>query len=253
MRNQLYYQEGNIDLLKDTSFKLGIVGSRSILSYTKNVLENLFIELKNFDFCIVSGGMYGVDIYAHNLALRNNLKTIIVLPQGISTYKDSSLYNQLYLKENSNYLMVSEYPDNFLPRKYTYLQRNKIIAELSNVLLIAQASYKSGSISTAFSAIKQNKKLVSVPFSLDTPQFQGTNLLIDKGSKIYLNPSTVLEQFNISERNIEDTIKNILFSKPHSLKDLELCSGIGSGRVQNCVLKLILDGEIFFDGEKYSL
>lgn len=253
MRNQLYYQEGNRDLLKDTSFKLGIVGSRSILSYTKNVLENLFIELKNFDFCIVSGGMYGVDIYAHNLALRNNLKTIIVLPQGISTYKDSSLYNQLYLKENSDYLMVSEYPDNFLPRKYTYLQRNKIIAELSDVLLIAQASYKSGSISTAFSAIKQNKKLISVPFSLDTPQFQGTNLLIDKGSKIYLNPTTVLEQFNISERNIEDTIKNILLSKPYSLKDLEQSSGISSGRIQNCVLKLILDGEIFFDGEKYFL
>ena len=70
------YHEGDYGLLDSSQKKLSIVGSRSILDQTKTVLEDLFEELKHFDICIVSGGMYGVDIFSHNQALLNNMKTI---------------------------------------------------------------------------------------------------------------------------------------------------------------------------------
>jgi len=253
MRKSNYFLEGDISILEDSSFKLGVVGSRLLISYTKNVLDDLFQELRNFDFCIVSGGMYGVDMYAHNLALANNLKTIIVLPQGISTYKNNLLYKQLKINSKSKYLLLSEYPDEAKPRKFTYIERNKIIAYLSTVVLIAQASYKSGSISTAYSAMKQKKNLVSVPFSLENIQFQGTNLLIDKGSKIYLNPSSILSQFNISSEDVEIKIKEILAKESKNLNQLENLLGVNSIFLQKSILKLILEGKIFFNGEKYFL
>ncbi len=253
MRKFDYFFDGDYSILEDSSFKLGVVGSRLLISYTKNVLEDLFQELKNFDFCIVSGGMYGVDMYAHNLALENNLKTIIVLPQGINSYKNSSLYKQLKLKPKSKYLLLSEYSTEIGPRKFTYIERNKIIASLSDVLLVAQASYKSGSISTAYSAIKQNKNLVSVPFSLENIQFQGTNLLIEKGSKIYLNPTSILSQFNIANKDIEIQIKEILSKGSKNLTQLENLVGANSVFLQKSILKLILEGEIFFNGEEYYL
>jgi DNA processing protein len=253
MGNNFYYLDGDKNLLEDSSFKLGVVGSRSIIKYTKNVLEDLFQELKNFDFCIVSGGMYGVDIFSHNLALENNLKTIIVLPQGITSYKNSILYRQLNLKSNSKFLFVSEYPDNFAPRKYTYIERNKVISCLSEVLLVAQASYKSGSISTAYSTLKQNKKLISVPFSLDNIQFQGTNLLIEKGSKIYLNASSVLSEFNLSDNIVEFQIKDSLSIGSKNIDELQNIIGVNFNLLQKGILKLILEGQIFYDGEKYYL
>jgi len=250
--SQINY-EGNISILNDNSLKLGIVGSRSIINYTKTILEELFYEIRNFNFCIVSGGMYGVDMLAHNLALKHNLKTICVLPQGIENYKNSSLYNQLRVSSNSQILFISKYLPNENPRKYTYIERNKVISEVSEVLLVAQASNKSGSISTANHTIKLKKKLISVPFSLEHSQFQGTNTLIQRGADIYLNPYTVLENFGINPLDVEKLILSLVSSSPQSFDFLRQKIDIHSDLIKKSLLKLILEGQIFYDGEKYFL
>lgn len=248
-----YYYEGNKSLLYDSSFKLGIVGSRNMVAYTISILEGLFEELKDFDFTIVSGGMYGVDIFAHNLALKNNLKTICVLPQGIETYKSSSLYSQLKNVSYDNLLLISEYENEILPRKFTYLERNKLICKLSSVVYVAQAGSISGSISTGLYALKNFTTVICPPFPLDNISFQGTNLLISKGAKIYLKPSDLLEIFGISKISIEDSIYKYLRNQPASF--LEICDKCGSDTqiIKKNLLELILKGQIFFDGEKYFL
>jgi len=249
MRN--YFLSGDKNLLTDNSLKLSIVGSRSILSYSRSVLENLFEELSNFDFCIISGGMYGVDMYSHNLALEYNLKTIFVLPQGIDDYFKSSLFNLIKFKDNSKFLFLSEYSNSFKPRKYTFLNRNKIISDLSDVLLVCQASLKSGSISTANHHFKNNKKIISIPFSLEHKQFQGTNSLISRGAEIYLNPETVLKSFSIIQKDIYKSIISIIYENPITLSCISKLLNVDEGVVEKSVLKLILEGQIYFDGEKY--
>jgi DNA processing protein len=254
MRNYFQFNiSGKEDLLSDSSMKLGIVGSRLITPYTKFVLEELFDELRNYDFCIVSGGMYGVDLYAHNLALKNNLKTIIVLAEGIESYKSSSLYNQLRFSNNPNYLFLSEYESYFKARKYTFLQRNKVIVNLSSCLLLAQASLNSGSMSTANFALKSNKKIYSVPFALNESKFQGSNWLIDCGSKIYLNPNSILESFSIFSDSMEKSIKNCIKYNPSNFVNLKNLIGCSDSLLNKELLKLILKGDIFYDGEFYYL
>jgi DNA processing protein len=244
---------GNIQLLNDSSYKLGIVGSRSIIQTTKDSLEILFMELRNFDFTIISGGMYGVDMYAHNLALNHDLKTIVILPQGINSYKKSALFSQLNLKENSNYLLLSKYPTNFSPRKYSFLERNKTISELSETLLVAQASLKSGSISTANYSFKINKKIICFPAGLDRPQFQGTNTLISRGASIYLNPTTILNSFNINYEDLEGAIKYNLQKSCFSLEQLGSITHTDINLLKKKLLELILKGDIFYSEGFYHL
>jgi len=248
-----YYYEGNKSLLYDNSFKLGIVGSRNIGAYTISILESLFEELREFDFTIISGGMYGVDIFAHNLALKNNLKTICVLPQGIDTYKSSSLYSQFKNISYDKLLLISEYENSELPRKFTYLERNKLICKLSSAVYVAQAGTISGSISTGLFALKSFTPVLCPPFPLDNISFQGTNLLISKGARIYLKPSDLLDLFGVSKTNIEDVIYKHL--KNQSASFLEICKICDSSteQVKKNLLELILKGQIFFDGEKYFL
>ena len=253
MRKDTYYHEGDLDILEDSSIKIAIVGSRSILPYTISILENLFDELENFDICIVSGGMYGVDIYSHNLALSRNLKTIFVLPQGIENYKNSSLYNQIKIKENSKFLFISKYPKLASPKKHTYIERNKIIVDLSKLVFVAQASYNSGSLSTGNFSLRKGKPTVSLPFSLENNQFQGTNFLIEKGSKIYLSPESILKILGFYVDNIDLKIKELINFTPIGLQDLSKKLESDSRYLEKRLLKMILDGEIFFDGEKYYL
>jgi DNA processing protein len=247
------FYEGDYELLNTSQKKLSIVGSRSILDQTKLVLETLFEELRGFDLCIVSGGMYGVDIYAHNLALMHNMKTIFVLPQGVESYKKATLNKQLKFKPQSRFLYISDYPPSFSPRKYTFLDRNKIIAEISEVTLVAQASIKSGSLCTAFSALRKHKKVISVPISLHNPQFQGTNYLISKGSIIYLNPESVLASLDLKKSDIESQIIETLRYQPFSLQELSNKLEVNIGLVQKNLLKLILEGTVLFDGVNYYI
>lgn len=248
------YFEGDLSLLNENQIKLAIVGSRLILDSTKNYLEDLFLELANFDITIVSGGMYGVDIYSHNLALKNNMKTIVVLPQGIASFKQTNLFYQLKINQSSKILFTSEYEPEFKPRKYTFIERNKIIAKYSNATLVAQASLKSGSISTALCALKLSKKVLAIPFGLDVTQFQGTNFLFSKGAHVYLSPQSVLEILGFQFSSLEDKILNLIENSTYLsfaclIEKIETNPSV----LQKNLLKLILEGRISYDGEKYFL
>lgn len=249
-----YFFEGDKSLLYDDSYKLAVVGSRSILNYTKNIIEDLFSEIKSYKFTLISGGMYGVDIFAHNLALENNLKTVIVLPQGIENYKISPLYSQLKLKNREgNYLLLSKYKGEDSPRKHTFLERNRVISNLSSSVLVAQAGIKSGSFSTGLFSIKNSKKVFCPPFSLDDFQFQGTNLLLKLGASLYLRPSDLLEFYEIDSEVIENKIIESLKIQPKSISRISELLDIELGLVEKNLLKLILKGKILFDGENYYL
>jgi DNA processing protein len=247
--------EGNRSLLQNKDFHyLGIVGSRSILNYTENVLEDLFENyLIGNPFCIVSGGMYGVDLFSHNLSQKFGLKTIVVLPGGIRNYKNSHLYSSLKIKNWDNLLILSQFDEDISPRKYTFLERNKMVVELSEVLLVAQSSVKSGSIYSGNYALNKNKKVVAVPFSLDKFQFLGNNNLINRGARIYENGNTVLSEFSIkvSSTDISEKIKHALSNKGKTVIEISEELEVDVKVVEKSVLNLILEGSIFYNGEKY--
>ena len=244
-----FYYEGNLDISKKGNFFfLAIVGSRNILPYTEYVLDSLFEVIQSFqNIVIVSGGMYGFDLYSHNLALKYGLGTIIFLPCGIGAYKKSNLYNSLRKNyENSKYGLVSKYPSNFSSRKYTYLERNRQIVDFSNVVLVAQSGEKSGSIYSGIYSINTSKITFSIPISLNNKQFQGNNLLLSKGAKIYLNPDRFINECGLNYENVP-SLNNLLEFLPISKDELfKKFPDADIGLLEKILLEGILKGEIFY-------
>jgi predicted Rossmann fold nucleotide-binding protein DprA/Smf involved in DNA uptake len=76
-------------------------------------------------------------------------------------------------------------------------------------------------------------------------------MLIRKGAEIYLNPNSILENFGFSIENIEELIINQLKIGKQDLENLQIMTGYNSTLIQKSLLKLILEGRIFFDGEYY--
>ncbi|MCZ0772615.1 DNA-protecting protein DprA [Campylobacter hepaticus] len=175
---KLYYK-GNLSLLKQD--KIAIIGSRRMNVYTKNCVFSLASMLKNANICIVSGGALGVDITASMAAMPN---TIGIFANGLGQIypkTNEKIIKQIY----QNALALSENEDNYVPKNYDFLFRNRLIIALSKVVVIAQADIKSGSMQSARLALELNKPLYVLPQRLH--ESMGTNLLLkeNKAKLIY--------------------------------------------------------------------
>jgi len=244
-----FFREGCEELLNSSKyFYLAILGSRNILPYTQDTLFELFEEISNFPhIVIVSGGMYGVDIFSQNLALKYNLGCISFLPCGIDVYKRSFLYKSVNVKPNSKFLMVSKFNYDFQSRKYSYLERNKQIIDFSDVILIAQSGLKSGSYFSGNRALEVSKKTFCIPISLNNGKFSGNNYLISKGADVYLSPLEFLKKIGFDKYkgiDKEEILKLLPISKDNLIKNF---SDTEVGVVENLLLELILKGEIFYE------
>ena len=191
---QLYYK-GNYDkeIFENC---LAVVGSRRLTSYGQRIAQDLVEELAMAGLTIVSGFMYGGDAAAHSAALKGGGRTIAVMPCGIERIHpeyQKNLYDEI-LKNNG--LIISEYQGDRMPALWTYPQRNRIVAGLSQAVLVLEAGPKSGSLITASYAKKFKRKIFAVPGPIISSMSKGTNLLIKEGAEIVLSAKDVLGYYH---------------------------------------------------------
>ena len=159
----LYYKGSLDERIFDKC--LAVVGSRHMTGYGKKVIEYLFKTLSK-DITIVSGFMSGVDVEAHEQALRFGLKTIAVMPCGIDHVYPRNQLN-LYCKIiSSGGLILSEYCGDLNPEIWMYPRRNRIVAGISKATLVIEASCDSGSVMTANIANSFGRRVFAVPGSI---------------------------------------------------------------------------------------
>lgn len=197
------YASGYMKLLS-ASPAVGIVGSRKVSSYGREVTDTIARELASRGVVIVSGLALGVDSISHRAALEVHGKTIAVLPTGIKSIYPAShigLSQQIVDKRG---LLLSEYPESAGPMKYQFIERNRIIAALSDVLIITEAAENSGSLHTARFALELGRTVMAVPGPITSPGSRGTNKLIQTGATPVLSYVDVLHELGIDE-NISST------------------------------------------------
>ncbi len=168
---KLYYYQGNIKLLNQEI--LAIVGPRNMTPYAQKILDNLFEQAQKYKLVTISWLAPGVDQYAHKRSLQHNIPTIAVLWWGIKRFyehKNHSLLQQIIQHQG---LIISEFKLNFQPTKYSFPQRNRIIAWLATAVFLPQAWKKSWSLITADFAIKMKKPIYGSPNSIFSSQHQG--------------------------------------------------------------------------------
>jgi len=190
---RLYYRgEWNSELFDKS---LAIVGSRRMTRYGREVLEKFMPDLVAKKITIISGFMYGVDSWAHQLTIENGGKTVAVLGGGLDELtptENDKLYSQII---NTGGLVISEYEADFKPTLWSFPQRNRIVAGLASFgVLVVEADYKSGSLITARMALEQNKKLWAVPGMITARLSNGTNYLIARGdARVALTANDIIE------------------------------------------------------------
>ncbi len=160
----LFYY-GDISLINNINNNLAVIGSRepSIngLLNTDNIIKGL---KKNI--VIVSGLARGIDGAAHEAALKYGHKTIAVIGSGVDLCYPPDNYKlyQRILNDGRN-LIISEYPTGVPSFPDHFPARNRIIAAISNKLLVTEARKRSGTTITMSFAIASNKDVLCIPSS----------------------------------------------------------------------------------------
>ncbi len=200
------YCLGNISLLKNKSC-IAIVGTRKITEYGRSVTEQIAGDLSGSGMCIVSGLALGVDGVSHRAALDSNGITIAVLACGVDCCTPSENYSLYKRILDGNGLIISEYPLSLPPNKGTFLMRNRIVAALSDGILVTEAAEDSGSLVTADWGFKLEKKVFAVPGPINSQMAQGSLKLLKQGAHLVTNAEDILHEFSISNLQFSNKIK----------------------------------------------
>ena len=171
----LLFTSGNIDLKNKKT--ISIVGTRQITSYGMEFCRKLIEDLAPLDPVIVSGFAYGVDIFAHQLAIEHDLQTIGVVAHGL---------NQIYPKTHKKYVAKVEQNGGFMtefwsssnPEKENFVRRNRIVAGMSEATIVIESAERGGSLITANLANDYNRDVFAVPGRTTDKYSQGCNNLI---------------------------------------------------------------------------
>ena len=163
----LYYR-GNLRLTA-AGLAVGIVGTRHPSDYGRRWTERLAQQLVQQGALIVSGMARGVDSIAHRCCVAAAAPTVAVLGTGVDVAYPSS--NQtLHQQIQETGLLLSEYPDGTPPDRAHFPRRNRIIAGLSQAVLVTEAPERSGALITAHLANDYGREVYALPGSLDNPR-----------------------------------------------------------------------------------
>ena len=175
---------------------VGIIGARDGTDYGKAVARKLAGELSEYGISIISGMAYGIDSAAHLGALDAKGRTYAILGCGVNICYPSVNY-RLYQKIMENGGVISEYAPGAPPLPHHFVERNRLIAGLADILLVVEAKEKSGTFITVDRALEQGKQVFAVPGRITDPLSKGCNKLIREGAAVCLSKEDILECFSI--------------------------------------------------------
>lgn len=162
-RPLILYVDGNENLLNQDN-NIAIVGTRTP-SQESYEISSIFAEkLTEEKCCIISGLASGCDEAAHYGCLQANGKTVAVIPSGHLYVRKISkvLYNRIILNGGA---IVSELPPNSKSQKHTFIDRNRIIAAISEGVIVIEGGQKGGTSHTVKFASSYNKPVAYTTYA----------------------------------------------------------------------------------------
>ncbi len=256
--SMLYYK-GSADL--NTSKIISIVGTRNNNDYGKSVCEKIIADLAEQNILIISGLAFGIDSIAHKSALKNSLKTVGVLAHGLDRiYPNQNKLLARQMMENGG--LITEFKSGTNPDKQNFPKRNRIVAGMSDAVIVIESGLKGGSLITAELANGYNKDVFAIPGRITDVKNEGCNYLI-KNNKAALITSAddLLENMSWKEHKKpsqkkqrelfieltadEKIIINIIQNQPQvHIDEVYIKSGLNSSSVASALLTLEMQGVV---------
>lgn len=176
----ILYVLGQADMNPNKS--ISIVGTRKPTPWGMENTVGLVKGISdNFpDASVVSGLAYGIDTIAHESSLKNGISTVAVLAHGLDMIYPAS--NRALAAEiiGKGGALVTEYPIGTKPYRPRFLERNRIIAALSDVTIVVESDIRGGALSTARCADEYNREVMAIPGRPGDNMSMGCNALIRK-------------------------------------------------------------------------
>ena len=181
----MLYYKGNADLNEKRI--LAVVGTRRATTYGQNRCEEIIKGLAKKEVLVISGLAYGIDSCAHRKALYNKLPTVGVLGHGLD-----KLYPAQNRKLAENMLetggLLTEYISKTIPDRENFPKRNRIVAGMSDAVLVVESDKRGGALITAEMGNSYNRDVFALPGKVGDRFSRGCNFLI-KTNKAFLTES----------------------------------------------------------------
>jgi|GEM_PF-259773 len=275
---------------------VAIVGARKYTDYGKKYAYEAAYALAKAGLVVVSGLAYGIDSIAHRAALDAGGVTIAVLGTPIDKIYPAVHKNLAREIIEKGGAVISEFgprPD-LIPGEYiteeealklgyslseikelqsaghfksSFLMRNRIIAGLSDAVIVAEADIHSGSLNTASHALENGIPLFAVPGDLTRQMSRGCNALLSNGAAAYTSPEDVLsviynsplrkvraKEAPVGENREQSLILNELFKKTTSGDEIMEQTGLSVAEFNATIAMLEISGRVKrMNGGEWSL
>lgn len=176
--------------------QIAMVGSRHSTPGGRDNALHFAADLAANGVTITSGLALGVDVAAHQGALKNNGTTVAVIGTGIDQMYPARHAKIADAIVEQGGAIVSEFPLGTKALPSNFPQRNRIISGLSFGVLVVEAAVKSGSLITARYAIQQDREVFAIPGSIHNPVSRGCHALIKDGAKLVETPQDIVEELS---------------------------------------------------------
>jgi len=240
----LLYIYGETDLTD--RFPVAVVGTRRASAYGLTHTREIAAELAQTGVCVVSGLALGIDAAAHTGALDGGGRTVAVL--GSALDKPYPQENEPLMRRilESGGSVVSEYAPGTPPSRYSFLQRNRIIAGMCLGTLVTEGPRRSGALNTATRTLESGREVFALPGNVDSPGAQLPNMLISEGARLVTGAADILSALVIEPKDAPKAAQAAVAPMEAPAEKKPHIPG-GLDETQRAICAALLAGEADFD------
>ena len=240
----LLYVYGETDLTD--RFPVAVVGTRRASAYGLTHTREIAAELAQTGVCVVSGLALGIDAAAHTGALDGGGRTVAVL--GSALDKPYPQENKPLMRRilESGGSVVSEYAPGTPPSRYSFLQRNRIIAGMCLGTLVTEGPRRSGALNTATRTLENGREEFALPGNVDSPGAQLPNMLISEGARLVTGAADILSALVIEPKDAPKAAQAAVAPMEAPAEKKPHIPG-GLDETQRAICAALLAGEADFD------
>lgn len=207
----LFYRGNWIDF--DDVKTVAVVGTRSMSNYGKNCVSKILKNIGDFEICVVSGLASGIDAEGHKVSNKSGAFPAAVLAGG-PDHGFPEMNRSLYEDIVDEGCVLSEFFPGTSLNRMMFASRNRIIAGLSDIVVVVEAPLKSGALITADLALQYNRYVGAVPGSIFNQTSKGTNKLIKEGAFVIRKLADILNIYDINiDLDSEKSSRNMIVQK----------------------------------------
>jgi DNA processing protein len=242
------------DLVALATRAVSIVGTRRMTTYGARVARELASACAEVGIVVVSGLAQGVDSAAHEGALDAHGRTVAVLGAGIASYLAEARGRRRRLAHaiRSSGALISEFPPDAPPQKWTFAQRNTTIAALGELTVVVEAPVGSGALITAEEARRLGRPVYAVPGPIGVAASAGANALIATGqAKALVDAAMLLEAVGAPVRtdtedadDLDARILDALGGSPADPDALTRRVGLDVAALSTRLARLVIRGKV---------